>query len=465
MRVRSVHGRCEIDAKLWANLLGDGVAERITVSESDDCWFQYVLNSEGLDSVNSFVSIHRVADALPLVPGINAHHEDVSASASSTSTATTVTLGLSQKEIEVKASKRAMLSLVGVMTCDNEIIISSLAINMAVSPFSLGKTPEGNFLRVVGIHLQASGESSVKAVRQLPLLWLLLTARFSDVFETLPTGQRDGVSLLDMADNNLANITSAAGLAGCWESFIRIMKRLSGSGGEHFLQRYCGDFIGALRNNSSEEGALGNCPLPYLLQLNGKIWMKLGLAIDDHSRLGDKEAFFSVLKSLFCFESQSLEYDLARWHRSTNLKRKQADEEAKVARAKTDLSSARPGSGNQTGRGAGGGGGRGGGGGGRSFSVGAPAIGQLTGGRGGRSQGRGLAPRGPQDVCMTNLQHLLMPQALPCSRRVCSFSHAPINLVDRSAAKITAAKVVTDQGRLTSLLARLNDISLKFLGE
>ena len=58
-----------------------------------------------------------------------------------------------------------------------------------------------------------------------------------------------------------------------------------------------------------------------------------------------------------------------------------------------------------------------------------------------------------------------MPQAAPCNKLACTFSHDPINLVDRAAAKIAAAKVVTDQGRLASLLARLNDISLKFLGE
>ena len=66
VRVRSVNGRKEIDAKLWANLYGDRVVERITVAETEDCWFQYVLNSEGLIAMNSFV--HELGYAAADIP-------------------------------------------------------------------------------------------------------------------------------------------------------------------------------------------------------------------------------------------------------------------------------------------------------------------------------------------------------------------------------------------------------------
>ena len=66
---------------------------------------------------------------------------------------------------------------------------------------------------------------------------------------------------------------------------------------------------------------------------------------------------------------------------------------------------------------------------------------------------------------MRQLQHLVMGTDECSFKAKCSFLHADLNMLDRSEARTAATKVVVHSGRLAALLAKLSDVSIKFLGD
>ena len=176
-----------------------------------------------------------------------------------------------------------------------------------------------------------------------------------------------------------------------------------------------------------------------------------------------------ALQSLFAIDDEAVESLVQKFNRFAG-KRKR--EEAAAAKLVKDAVK-------KTGQ-VGGGGGRGaiGGRGSGSFSRGASGgrsgsfVRTANAGRGGSGggsvggNGSGLQGVVTKAICVAQLQHRVQGSA-KCGYDddKCSFSHAPLHLLDRDKAISAAQKVVTNPGRLAAFIVKLSDVSLKFLGD
>jgi len=379
---------------------------------------------------------------------------------------------MSSKDNEKMATKAYLKNLIGVISSWNPLIVDIVDAVAARGSVTLAAAPATLVSRLAAVlNLENCGMRAAKG----QLLWYTLTARHSNLLiASISSAVSEGVTLSDFSEDTAANISTAAGIASLFDSYFRMIKRFAGSETSHnyhILIVVGHDFTAALRNTSSDKGALGNLPIGYLQELVLKIWISLGLLFEDHARLDYTQEreyssiFEKSLKVIFAIDASVLEQDVARWSRTDN-KRKR--EETVAARALAVIAKKSLLGVSHAGRG--------------GVHVGGGSFGRGSG-RGGRgvvlprpqqhNQGRGVGGINvagrvnlPQEACIANLQHLLEGQPV-CQRGAgCHFSHvAAVNLVDRAAAKVTASRVVTNLGRLATLMSKLNDVGIKFLGE
>ena len=456
-RVRQLEDRIEIDLLLWLTLSDDEDIPRITVSSTDVLWSLYVLTGEGIKNLQSFVL--DVGDEMVRVELKPASVEVVGLqkrSVAVTSGAGQFTI-INTKDAERQAAKTYMKRIVGVVSSGNVRIMDLVEQAATRGAVTEKLAPPALIARLaLEVELQHSGIPAAKG----QLLWYTLLGRHSDMMVE-SSGACESVSLDRYSEDASANMDSASGMANCWDSYIRFARKLAGPAAVnqfHFLQMVAHDFISNLRNTSSEKGALANLPLGYLKEMNSKIWLNLGLLFEDRARMAEEEQlevpFVDALRTVFWVDTSDLEGEIARWSRNS-FKRKREEKDAASAKLAADTSK------KLTGGGGGRGGGRGvvGGRGGRGHGQAKP----FNGGRGGAVV-PAAGVRGNGGACIAHLQHLIDGTA-DCARVPCGFVHAPVNQIDRAAAKVTAARVITHKGRLDAFMLKLNDLTIKFLNE
>jgi len=455
---------------LWLNLSGDPDIPRITVSSSEECWRLFIFNEEGVAKMTDFVeSLYDevVREALlTFIENLVEVQQQVAVSGGAGSSGQPIVL-MSSKDNEKLATKLYLKNLVGVISSWNPSIVDTVDAASVRGSVTLASAPVTLVSRLAAVlGLENSGMRAAKG----SLLWFTLTARHSNLLVTpVSSSASEGVTLSDFSEDAAANMTTATGIASLFDSYFRMIKRFAGNDGSyyyHVLAVVGHDFTTSLRNTSSDKGALGCLHVGYLQELALKIWVNLGLLYEDQARLDhglldeSNSAFEEALKVLFAIDASDLEHDVARWYRSNNKRKRDESDAAKVA---ANIVKKLGVVGSNAGRGSvqiGGGGGRGRGG--RTVAI--PRVPQHNQGRGRVSiVGRVNVQ---QEACIANLQHLLEGQPVCQRGPACHFSHvATMNLVDRAAAKVTATRVVTNQGSLATLMAKLNDVGIKFLGE
>lgn len=455
-RVRSVHGDRykEVDLTLWLNfdnLSTNSPVERITLSETDSQWAVYVANEEGVRKLSAFANSEVGVSRQKLKPAVI---EEVQRGTSQYQGVVVESL----RDSEAKKSKSHLRAVLGKVTEHNPAILLMWDAACLQGTNITASHPPSNFTMRLGIYLNSS-HSVIKAIQtERHVVYLLVTGRHSDSYSVPVSGVREHVTLTELSDGGSANIDSSAGLANLWDCYLRVMDKFRGlQMSTHGLREAVAPFVASLRDRSDDEGALGNIDITYLQALVLKIWVNLGLAFDDSARLGTSDIevsrFNLSLKELFAVDAATLENNVIRHKRMMLAKRKLVTDEGTVSKKGLPQQ--------------GGGGGRIGGG------RGNPVVNGQGRGRGGGGHigipGRGIVTQGPPaksgSICVANLQHLLVSSDKCIHGPNCKFSHAPIVDFDRATVKAHATKVIHNQGRLSAVMVKLNDMTLKFLNE
>ena len=452
----------EIDLSLYIAALAS-----IMLSTSESDWSVYALNDEGVEVVTQFAFEQDGAQRLPLLPAADEEIESLVDNKIDTPIVVT-----SMKDTEKSAAKKLILNSVRVVSSGNPVLMQIVQQGCQQGTITMKSAPANVVNRIV---VASKLETNTCLASKGGPLWVTLLGQHNDT--SFAASKGEGVSLSDFGDGRIAPMDSAGGIASLWDSYIKVVVKLAGetpSARYHLLQVTSLPFIAALRDESTDSGALGNLPIDFLKDMNNKKFVKLGILIEDHSMQDDSEEskniFVEALQSLFAIDDEAVESLVQKFNRFAG-KRKR--EEAAAAKLVRDAVKKTGQVGGGSGRGASGGRGsgsfaRGGAGGGRSGSFIRTANTGRGGSGGGSVGGNGSGLQGvvTKAICVAQLQHRVQG-SVKCGYDddKCSFSHAPLHLLDRDKAISAAQKVVTNPGRLAAFIAKLSDVSLKFLGD